>query len=75
MTETVMNTTALPEILFKLISTEKVRVKEADGIIQLTPIKENADCTIGLRGILSGYPEMSVDKFLERKHVDKELDL
>ena len=75
MTETVMNTTALPEILFKLIPTEKVRVKEANGIIQLTPIKENADCTIGLRGILSGYPEMSVEKFLERKHADKELDL
>ena len=75
MTETVMNTTALPEILFKLIPTEKVRVKEADGIIQLTPIKENADCTIGLRGILSGYPEMSVEKFLERKHAEKELDL
>ena len=75
MPETVMNTTALPEILFRLIPTEKVRVKEIDGIIQLMPVKENTDCTIGLRGILAGYDDMSVDKFLERKRADKELDL
>ena len=75
MPETVMNTTALPEILFRLIPTEKVRVKEIDGIIQLMPVKENIDCTIGLRGILAGYEDMSVDKFLERKRADKELDL
>ncbi len=75
MHETVMNTKAFPEVLFKLISTEKVRVKEFDGIIQLMPVKENADCTVGLRGILSAYDDMSVDKFMERKHADKELDL
>ena len=55
MPETMMNTSALPEILFRLIPTEKVRVKEIDGIIQLMPVKENTDCTIGLRGILAGY--------------------
>jgi hypothetical protein len=75
MLETVMNTTALPEVLFKLIPTEKVRVKEIDGIIQLMPVKENTDCTIGLHGILAGYDDMSVDKFLERKRADEELDL
>ena len=75
MTDTVMNTTALPEILLQLINTEKVRVKESDGIIQLMPVKENIDITIGLRGILAGYDEMSVDKFLERKRADAELDL
>jgi hypothetical protein len=75
MTETVMNKTALPEILLKMIPTEKARVKEIDGIIQLMPVKENIDCTIGLRGILAGYDEMSVDKFLARKRADKELDL
>ena len=75
MTDTVMKTTALPEILFKLITTEKVRVKESDGIIQLVPVIENADCTIGLRGILEGYDEMSVDNFMRRKRADAELDL
>jgi hypothetical protein len=75
MTDTVMNTTALPEILFKLIRTEKVHVKETDGVIQLMPVKENADCTIGLRGMFAGDPDMTVDKFLERKRADKDLDL
>jgi len=75
MSETVMDTTALSEIIFKLIPTEKVRVKEIDGVIQLVPMKENTDCTIGLRGILAGNDDMSVDKFLERKREDKELDL
>ena len=75
MRDTVMNTTALPEILFKLITTEKVRVKESGGVIQLVPVIENADCTVGLRGILADYDEMSVDSFLHRKHADAELDL
>ena len=75
MTETVMDTKALSEILFKLIPTEKVRVKEINGIVQLMPVKENADCTIGLRGMFAGYSDMTVDKFLERKHADKELEL
>ena len=75
MTEQVINTKAFPEILFKLIPTEKVRVKEIDGIVQLMPVNEIEDCTIGLRGILADYDEMSVDKFLERCRADKELEL
>jgi len=75
MTDTVMSTTALPEILFKLIKTEKVRVKESGGVIQLMPVKETVDCTVGLRGMFAGDPNMTVAKFLERKHADKELDL
>jgi len=75
MNESVISINALPEFLVKIIPTEKVRVKEVDGIVQIMPVKENSDCTIGLRGILAGYDDMSVDKFLERKHADKELDL
>jgi len=75
MSETVMNINALPEFLIKIMPTEKVRVKEMDGIVQLMPVKENTDCTIGLRGLFAGDPNMTVDKFLERKHADKELDL
>ena len=75
MTETVINTKALSKILFELIPTEKVRIREANGIIQLMPIEENVDCTIGLRGILADFEEMSVEKFLERSRIDKELDL
>ena len=39
MTDTVTTITALPEILFKLIKTENVRVKETSGDIRLIPIK------------------------------------
>ena len=75
MSENVMSINALPEFLIKIMPTEKVRVREVDGIVQIMPVKENTDCTIGLRGILAGYDDMSVDKFLERMHADKELDL
>jgi len=75
MSEMIINLNVLPETLFKLIKTKKVGVKEQDGIIQLTPIKDNFDCTIGLRGLFAAYPEMSVDNFLKRKHEDKVLDL
>jgi len=74
-TERVMDTRALPEVLLELITTEQVRVKEVGEMIQLVPVKEAADCTIGLRGILADCPEMSVDKFLERMRTDAELDL
>ncbi|MDR0928575.1 MAG: hypothetical protein LBM74_02550 [Oscillospiraceae bacterium] len=77
MTDSVMNTRALPDFLFRHIPTEKVRVREVKGMIQLMPVNENigdTDCTVGLRGMFAGFPEMSVDTFLERKHADKELD-
>jgi hypothetical protein len=75
MTETVINTKALPEFLLKLIQTEKVKVYETEGTIQIVQIEEPVDYIDKLRGSLKAYPEMSVDKFLERKHDDKELDL
>ena len=75
MTDTVTTTTALPDILFSLIKTEKVRVKEVNESIMLTPVNKKADCTIGLRGMFAGDPNMTVEKFMERKRADKELDL
>ena len=75
MSETIINTKSLPEILIRLISTEKVKISETDGEIRLIPIQENFDCTVGLRGLFANYPEMSVDQFLERKRADKELEL
>jgi len=75
MTETVLNMSALPDLLLKKIPTKKVRVTELDGVIQLVPVKENIDCTLRLRGLFAGDTNMTVDKFLERKRADKELDL
>ncbi|MDR0610225.1 MAG: hypothetical protein LBG58_08965 [Planctomycetaceae bacterium] len=74
MTDYVMNTKSLPDILFRLIPTERVRLREENGIIQLIPVKEMSDCTKDLRGMFADCPEMSVDNFLKRKHADKELD-
>lgn len=75
MSEMVLDTMALPDFLFNLIGTKKVRVREHGGEIWLAPIKEEVDCTVGLRGMFAGDPNMTVDKFLERKRADKELDL
>ena len=75
MKDNVMDINALPTLLFRLFSTERVSVTEIDGMVQLVPVKDEQDCTIGLRGMFAGDPNMTVDKFLERKRADKELDL
>ena len=62
MTERVMNTTAFPEVLFDLITTEKVRVKEVGGEIRLTPVQEQTKRPRSeVRGILRGKVWMSDD--------------
>jgi len=67
----VLNTNTLPEPLFRLISSEKVKVNEANGIINLVPILEiNDDCP--LRGIAADS-KLTVDKFLAMTHDEKEL--
>ena len=43
---------------------------QTDGIIMILPVIEKSDCTVGLRGILADYDEMSVDNFLHRKQAD-----
>jgi hypothetical protein len=63
MAEMILNTSTLPEPLIRLIHTKRVRVNETGGIVQLMPISEDIDCTIGLRGMFSDFPEMSVDNF------------
>jgi hypothetical protein len=75
MNEMVLNTSILPEPIFSLIHAEKVKVEEIDGGVKLLAVDDTVDCTIGLRGILAGYEEMTVDKFLKRMRIDGELDL
>ena len=70
MTETVMETNALQEVLLKLIPTEKVRVKEVGGVIQLLPVKEDAKSP--LRGLASDS-KLTVDRFLAITHDEKEM--
>jgi len=73
MNESVIDANALPSLIFKIFDTAKVIVTEIDGGIRVMPMKEEGSID-GLIGILADYPEMSVDKFLERMRADKELD-
>ena len=75
MTENVMDRKALSEMLYRKFRTENFRVTETDGVIHITPEKENFGCMTGLRGILSDHPELSVDNFLKMKHAEKEIEL
>ena len=74
MSQMILNTTALPEMLLNLIQTEKVALSEVNGEIHLVPIEEPTDYIKKLRGSLKSYPGLSVDEFLKRKHADKNLE-
>ena len=71
MVELILNARTLPEPLFKLIRTEKVKVNETDGIINLIPIVES---TLGcpLLG-LTADSGLTVDKFLAMTHDETEI--
>jgi virulence-associated protein VagC len=75
MNDLILNTDTLPEPLFRLIGADKVRIQKEGKVITMMPVEEPFDCVAGLRGMLAGNRAISVDKFLERKHADKELDL
>ncbi|MDR1920527.1 MAG: hypothetical protein LBS31_02115 [Candidatus Adiutrix sp.] len=74
MDDIILNANTLPEPLSRLIGADRVRVRKDNGVITMTPIEGSFDCVAGLRGMLAGNKEMSLDKFLERKHADKEFD-
>ena len=76
MTEMVLPTRALPEPLLRLISSDSVKIHEdVNGEIRLIPVKELAkpvnNCTF-----LGMYTDgkLTVDGYLERKRMDKELE-
>ena len=72
MTEIVLNTSTLPEPLFRLIHTEKVKVRESKGEIRLTPITDiKKGCP--LRGLCADG-KLSSYSFMERKQAEKELE-
>ena len=72
MMETVMNTNTLPEPLFSLFRTEKVKVRATNGEVLLTPIIDSAGgCP--LRGMFADG-KLSVDKYLAGKQAEKELE-
>ena len=80
MAEMVLHARTLPEPLFRLINTEKVKVREHQGVIQLHPVDEpskvNIDERRAILPILGMYSDgkLTVDGYLERKRADKELE-
>ena len=71
MSDMILNSRTLPEPLFQLIRTEKVKVSEINGFISLIPIIDGDDCP--LRGIAADSG-LTVEKFLAMKREDKELE-
>ena len=54
MTELVLNTNTLPEPLFRLIKTEKVKVNEVNGTINLIPVLDSRKDRSAAFGYLKG---------------------
>jgi len=80
MAEMVLQVRTLPEPLFRLIHTEKVKVREHKGEIHLLPIEEPADNHAvdrrSILPILGMYSDgkLTVDSYLKQKRADKELE-
>jgi hypothetical protein len=77
MTDMILDASILPEPLFKLVNTDKVRVREANGVITMSPVETESgeyDCTAEIFGMYADG-KMSVDKFLEQKRIEKALEL
>jgi len=72
MTEILLDTKTLPESLYRLLRVEKVKVRERDGEILLTPIIQTQNgCP--LLGIASDCG-FTVDEFMARKRGEKVLE-
>jgi len=74
MAEMVLQARTLPEPIFKLIHSEKVKVREYKGEVHLIPIKDKIttnDCP--LLGLYSGG-NLTVEKHLAWSREDKALE-
>ena len=74
MAEMILDIQSLPEMIFSRVPTKKVKVYEDNGTITLTPFYEEKPRFDHLVGIFSDG-KMSVDKFLEKKRQEMELEL
>jgi hypothetical protein len=70
-TELILNARTLPEPLFKLIRTEKVKVNETNGIINLIPVMESQNGCPFLG--IAADSGLTVEKFLAMTHDETEM--
>jgi hypothetical protein len=73
MEEIILSVNTLPAPLYKFIRSEKVKARESNGVITLTPIDDKKDSSTRLFGMFSDG-KLSVDKFMAQKRADKELE-
>ena len=77
MTEMILQTSTLPEPLFRLISSSSVKIREGNnGEIRLIPVTESVVATNNCP-FLGMYTDgkLTVDGYLERKRMDKRLEV
>jgi len=70
--EMILNANTLPDVLYRRISADKVRVSEENGAIILTPVPKLEPTN--LLGLLSD-DKFTTENYLAQKRQDKELDL
>jgi len=73
MSEMVLSVKALPETLFKMIPTERVKLRQTGNVISLIPFREVTKDECPLLGIAAGST-LTVDKFLAMTQEDKLLE-
>jgi len=73
MSEMVLSVSSLPETLFKMIPTERVKLRQIGNVISLTPLGEVTKDECPLLGLTAGS-SLTVDKFLAMTREDKVLE-
>ena len=73
MEEIILSVDTLPAPLYQYIQSKKVKARESNGVITLTPVDEKKEPSTRLFGMFSDG-RFSVDKFMAQKRADKELE-
>jgi hypothetical protein len=73
MSEIVLSVQSLPEMVFNFIPTKRVKVRQFNGEINISPFAENADDECPLLGLASDS-RLTVEKFLEMTRQDNALE-
>jgi hypothetical protein len=85
MTDKIMNTNALPSFLITMFKTDRIKVREMDNGLLIEPTGEVVDDDLNLQQEREKYKcpllgtarggSFTVDKFLEMKRQEKELEI
>jgi len=72
--ETILQTNTLPQPIIRLISTEKIKVRQHNGVVHLIPFKEKtATTSCPLLGLYADG-KLTVEQHLAWAKEDKELE-